>query len=35
VKEYSKGYVNRSLGINNRKRDYKLSHPTKVTVIHG
>ncbi|MFZ6012780.1 MAG: hypothetical protein ACOYXT_20715 [Bacteroidota bacterium] len=33
VKEYSKGYVNRKIGINQRKTDYKLSHPTKVKVI--
>lgn len=30
VKEYSKGYVSRALKINNRKQDYKLSHPTKI-----
>lgn len=30
VKEYTKGYVNRALTINNRKQDYKLSHPTKI-----
>jgi hypothetical protein len=33
VKEYSKGYVNRSLGINNKRKDFKLSHPTKVLVM--
>lgn len=33
VKEYSKGYVNKKYGINNRKNDYKLSHPTKIKVI--
>jgi hypothetical protein len=33
VKEYSKGYVNRSLGINNKRKDFKLSHPTKVIVM--
>jgi hypothetical protein len=32
VKEYSKGYVNKRYGINNRKKDYKLSHPTKIGV---
>jgi hypothetical protein len=30
VKEYTKGYVNRTLKINNKKLDYKLSHPTKI-----
>ena len=35
VKEYSKGYVNRALGINQKKRDFKLSHPTKVKLIPG
>lgn len=33
VKEYRKGYVNRSAGINNRKKDFKLSHPTKIKVV--
>jgi hypothetical protein len=33
VKEYSKGYVNKKIGINNRKNDFKLSHPTKIKVI--
>ena len=30
VKEYHKGYVNKRYGIDNRKKDYRLSHPTKV-----
>jgi hypothetical protein len=30
VKEYRKGYVNKELKINQRKTDYKLSHPTKI-----
>lgn len=30
VKEYKKGYVNKSYRINNSKTDYKLSHPTKI-----
>jgi hypothetical protein len=30
IKEYNKGYVNKGLKINNRKQDYKLSHPTKI-----
>jgi len=31
VKKYEKGYVNRRAGIDQRKADYKLSHPTKIT----
>lgn len=30
VKAYAKGYVNKKIGINKRKKDYKLSHPTKI-----
>jgi hypothetical protein len=30
AKSYVKGYVNRLGKIDNRKQDYKLSHPTKV-----
>ena len=30
VKEYRKGYVNKRIGIDERKTDYKLSHPTKI-----
>jgi hypothetical protein len=33
IKEYAKGYVNPRYGINNRKKDYKLSHPTKIKVV--
>lgn len=33
IKEYTKGYVNKKYGINNRKKDYKLSHPTKIRII--
>ncbi len=33
VKAYTKGYVNRRYGINQTKKDFKLSHPTKVKVI--
>lgn len=33
VKEYRKGYVNSSLGINKRSVDFKLSHPTRIKVI--
>jgi hypothetical protein len=30
VKKYKKGYVNRKIGIDQGKVDYKLSHPTKM-----
>ncbi len=33
VKEYTKGYVNKSHGVNNSSTDYKLSHPTKIKLI--
>ena len=33
VKEYTKGYVNKQLQINQRKRDYKLSNPTRIKVL--
>jgi hypothetical protein len=33
IKEYKKGYVNKRIGVNNSKKDYKLSHPTKITLI--
>ena len=33
VKAYTKGYVNRAAGINQRKDDFKLSHPTKVRIL--
>jgi hypothetical protein len=33
VKQYKKGYVNRAAGINQQKFDYKLSHPTKVSIV--
>ncbi|HEY0652129.1 MAG TPA: hypothetical protein VGD65_03335 [Chryseosolibacter sp.] len=33
VKDYTKGYVNRKIGINNRKNDFKLSNPTKIVVM--
>ena len=32
VKKYAKGYVNRKLKINERRNDYKLSHPTKIII---
>jgi hypothetical protein len=33
VKSYAKGYVNKAVGINHRKTDFKLSHPTKIKII--
>ncbi len=33
IKEYRKGYVNRRYGIDNRKKDYRLSHPTNVSIV--
>ncbi|MEI6950459.1 hypothetical protein V9K67_24970 [Paraflavisolibacter sp. H34] len=33
VKAYTKGYVNRRIGIDQKTTDYKLSHPTKITVL--
>jgi hypothetical protein len=33
VKDYKKGYVNKQIGINNRKKDFKLSHPTNIVVL--
>lgn len=35
VKKYSKGYVNRRHQINEKKIDYKLSHPTKIKRVEG
>jgi hypothetical protein len=35
VKEYAKGYVNKRIGVNRQKVDYKLSHPTKITTIRN
>ena len=32
IKEYNKGYVNRRYGIDNRKKDFRLSHPTNVSI---
>jgi hypothetical protein len=32
VKDYTKGYVNKKIGINNRKKDFKLSNPTRIVV---
>lgn len=33
IKEYTKGYVNKALGINNQKHDYRLSNPTKIKLL--
>jgi hypothetical protein len=33
VKDYKKGYVNKQIGINNRKKDFKLSHPTNINIL--
>ena len=33
IKKYVKGYVNSRYGLNERKKDYRLSHPTNVKVI--
>src|SRR5258706_12860594 len=33
IKEYQKGYVNRTLKMNNKTSDYKLSHPTKIKLV--
>jgi hypothetical protein len=33
VKLYTKGYVNKKLAINNTQSDYKLSHPTNISVV--
>jgi hypothetical protein len=33
VKNYSKGYVNKALGIDKKKQDYKLSHPTRIKIL--
>lgn len=35
VKEYSKGYVNSKYKINQSRKDFKLSHPTKIRIIPG
>lgn len=33
IKIYKKGYVNRKYEIDNRKSDFKLSHPTKIIIL--
>lgn len=32
IRQYSKGYVNHRHGIDNRRNDYRLSHPTNIVV---
>ena len=32
IKEYSKGYVNKKIGVNNKKIDFRLSHPTRIRI---
>ena len=32
IKQYQKGYVNPKLGMKKRTVDFKLSHPTKITI---
>lgn len=34
IKAYKKGYVNRKYNINNSKLDYKLSHPTRISIVN-
>jgi hypothetical protein len=33
IKAYKKGYVNKALGFNQRREDFKLSHPTKIRLV--
>jgi hypothetical protein len=35
VKAYTKGYVNKRFQVTPRTTDFKLSHPTRVTLIEG
>lgn len=34
IKQYTKGYVNRRYKIDQRRADYKLSNPTKISVVN-
>ena len=34
VKDYKKGYVNKKIGVNNQKKDFKLSNPSKIVVLN-
>jgi hypothetical protein len=33
IKRYTKGYVNRALGMKRQTTDFKLSHPTRVEIL--
>lgn len=33
VREYTKGYVNKRAGVDQRRKDYKLSNPTKIKLL--
>ena len=33
VKSYDKGYVNKRYGINQKKQDFRFSHPGKIVII--
>ena len=33
IKRYAKGYINKALGIKKQTTDFKLSHPTNVTIV--
>lgn len=35
IKKYIKGYKNSKYKIDRRQEDYKLSHPTKISLKHG
>lgn len=35
IKAYTKGYVNRPQRLDDRKTDYRLSHPTRISVVSG
>ena len=35
VKRYKKGYVNRKINIDHRREDFKLSHPTRITIVRA
>lgn len=33
IKQYYKGYVNRRYGLDQRKKDFRFSHPTNVSIV--
>jgi hypothetical protein len=35
IKVYTKGYLNRTRRMDNRKTDYRLSHPTRISIVSG